>query len=186
MSTELEDLYFEWLYSKVKSTKVVNPKRTHWSFLFQLHEKDYIWFIPNDDNRYMDGVALRGDFLAEHNVSKEVIFMHDRPCTMLELLIALAERYAFMAGGEIRDRFWRMIENLSLGDISDYGYDLEPELYDKVDDALDAIIWKTCEYDGSGGIFPLMHNVKDQRKVELWDQLCAYILEEEGRPGGLL
>jgi hypothetical protein len=48
---------------------------------------------------------------------------------------------------------------------------------DTIQDVLDTIIFRTYKYDGRGGLFPLREGKEDQRRVELWYQMCAYILE---------
>ena len=47
----------------------------------------------------------------------------------------------------------------------------------KIDDILDTLIWRTYEYDGIGGFFPLTNAEEDQTKVEIWYQMAAYINE---------
>ena len=49
---------------------------------------------------------------------------------------------------------------------------------DIVADAMAAIIWRTYDSNGYGGLFPLRNPREDQRKVELWYQLNAYLLEQ--------
>jgi hypothetical protein len=96
-------------------------------------------------------------------------------CSMLELLIALSRRLSFEAEGEPRDWFWHMLENLDLEQFNDQEYN---DLYAKgIDKLLDQVIWRTYFPDGSGGIFPLREPKEDQRDVEIWYQLSAYLLE---------
>ena len=51
--------------------------------------------------------------------------------------------------------------------------------YEEVNDVLDRVIWRTYRWDGHGGLFPLNEPEKDQREVEIWYQLSAYLLERE-------
>jgi hypothetical protein len=92
---------------------------------------------------------------------------------MLELLIGLSRRLSFEAEREPKYWFWRLVENAGLYKIMDNELGLE----ETIDRALEMIIWRTYESDGTGGLFPLRWPKKDQRKVELWYQLSAYVLE---------
>jgi hypothetical protein len=92
---------------------------------------------------------------------------------MLEMLIGLARRLSFEAEGRADDWFWHLLENIKLDKYNDSsGYDP-----DEVDDILERIIWRNYRPDGVGGLFPLNEPEEDQRKVELWYQLSAYLIE---------
>ncbi len=45
----LDERYFRWLCSQVVNVKLKNPSRTYWSLLKQLHTKEFVWIIPNDE-----------------------------------------------------------------------------------------------------------------------------------------
>jgi hypothetical protein len=47
-----------------------------------------------------------------------------------------------------------------------------------IDELLDRVIWRTYRRNGAGGLFPLKRTREDQRQVEIWYQLCAYLLED--------
>ena len=94
---------------------------------------------------------------------------------MLELLITLARDLSFQMDGEVRAWFWHLIEVLGLTHCSDRYYDKQAEM--EIHEALERVIFRTYEPSGEGGLFPLQHPREDQRNVELWYQLNAYILE---------
>lgn len=180
MSFELDELYLRWLYSQISPVSVKNPARTYWSFARQLYQTEFIWFVPNDDNRIEDGKLLRDEFLVDHEFEDVDYDWLALGCSMLEMLVALSRRLAFMGGGEARDRFWLFIDNLEIRHCTDRDYKKNPDLVHVIDETLERVIWRTYDYDGSGGIFPLMHPPKDQRKTEIWYQMSAYVLETEG------
>ena len=182
MNTELDELYLRWLYSQIRPISVKNPARTNWSFAKQLFEKEFIWLIPNDDNRLADGRDLRDEFFMDYSVDVNTVPEDwlDLGCSMLEMLVALSRRLAFMSGGEPRDSFWIFVENLEIGACYDTDYRKDRDLVHKIDAILDRVIWRTYDYDGAGGLFPLMHPPRDQTKTELWYQMSAYVLEQEG------
>lgn len=179
-SPPLDELYLRWLYSHVSPLSVKNPARTYWSFVKQLFQKEFIWFVPNDDNRIEDGLALRDEFLDDAELDPDGLWIQLR-CSMLEMMIGLSRRLSFMIGGEPRDEFWRLVTHLEVTNCSDRDYEMVPDLQLDIDEILDRVIWRTYNYDGSGGLFPLSEPPKDQRKTEIWLQLNYWVDEfEEG------
>lgn len=171
----LEELYFQWLYGKVAPVQVSNPSRTYWGLFKKLHTKQFYWIIPNDDNRAEDGRALRLRFLDEEKEPPPDDSWMELGCSMLELLIGVSERLAFEGDGEVEKWFWELMENLELEQYNDNsGF---PE--EVVEEVLDDVIYRTYEEDGRGGLFPLKEPDQDQRGVEMWYQLNAYLMEKE-------
>jgi hypothetical protein len=177
MSEPLDELYFRWLYAQVGPVRLKNPSRTYWSLLKLLHTKEFVWIIPNDDNRLEDGRDLRDEFVYEiRHMDVEPEWM-SLGCSMLEMLIGLARRLWFEDDRfQIDEWFWHLMENLGLSNFSDRGGWDEQD----VDDILSAVIWRIYEPDGSGGLFPLKDAQEDQREVELWYQMSEYLLENGG------
>lgn len=183
MSGTLDDQYLEWLYGQVSPVILKNPSRTYWALLRQLYNKEFVWFVPNDDNRLEDGRDLRHEFLTDlHGPDHE----HSDPawlglpCSMLEMFIALSRRLAFETDGEARAWFWHLLEVLDLKQFTDKFYDPEaaPHKFNQVDDILETVIWRRYNSDGSGGgLFPLRIAQQDQRDVEIWYQASAYLVE---------
>jgi hypothetical protein len=63
--------------------------------------------------------------------------------------------------------------------------------FDTMDDSevmkiLDRIIERTYQRNGVGGLFPLKRDKKDQRKVELWYQMNAYLIENYYKNEGVM
>lgn len=174
MNKPLDELYFQWLYSQVGDPSIKNPARTYWRMLRLLFIKEFVWLIPNDDNRIEDGRDLRYEFVDQQGLTNVDPGWMKLGCSMLELLIGLSRRLSFEDEREPSVWFWEMIRNLGLEVYSD---DAElPE--DKIEDILDQVIWRTYTRTGRGGLFPLRHAYGDQRDIELWYQLSAYVLEK--------
>lgn len=173
MSKPLDEMYLEWLYCQVGDPAIKDPTRTYWRMAKTLYTKEFVWLIPNDSNRIEDGKDLRYEFVDQsglNDVDREWIHLG---CSMLELFVGLSRRLAFQADGEPRDWFWQLIVNAGLDEYNDTYRGLEKP----VSEILDRIIWRTYNSDGHGGLFPLQSPERDQREVELWYQLNAYILE---------
>ena len=175
MSEPLDETYLIWLYRQVAPVRLKNPARTYWSLIRQLFTKEYVWLVPNDDNRVEDGRDLRREFVEECEIDPDPEWM-GIGCSMMEMLLGLSRRLAFEGEGEPRDWFWHLLQNLELRDCSDLNYE-EQDLFNIVEDILDQVIWRTYERDGTGGLFPLKNPHEDQRDTELWYQMNHYLLE---------
>lgn len=176
MDGPLDEQYLTWLYSRVSPLRLKNPSRTHWGLLRQMYKTQFIWWIPNDDNRMEDGRELRREFLEEEGITNVDRNWLDLGCSMLEMLIALSRRLAFEVDGESRAWFWHLVEVIELYKFNDKKYNEEAQRI--IDETLDRIIWRNYEPDGKGGLFPLRNPSNDQRKVELWYQASAYLVEQ--------
>lgn len=173
MTQPLDELYFVWLYSQVADAETQDPSRTYWNLLKHLFTREFVWLVPNDDNRLEDGKDLRREFIAEEGLEHVDQDWIEMGCSVLELMVGLARRLAFEAEGEPHYWFWHLMENIKLHRYSD---DRKLPVR-RVDEILDRVIFRTYEPDGKGGFFPLKNWHEDQRTVELWYQLSAYVLE---------
>lgn len=176
---DLQQDYFHWLCEMVH---VEQEDRSYWLVAKDLHHKIFYAIIERDENRALDGLELRDQFLeSEWRGRRDEI---EGECTVLEMLVALAQRMDFETTeiDDERDRtaywFWVMIDNLGLMDFDDDSYvELDGQSY--VDEIIDEFVAREYEYDGVGGIFPLKHAGRDQRKVEIWYQMSSYLYEHE-------
>jgi hypothetical protein len=172
----LDREYFQWLTSQI-GIREDNP--SSYDGLFQrMHETEFLWIVSRDDNRVADGLEIRKEFLdsAIHRIQKMSVlesFM-ETGVSVLEVLIALSRRVRFLAGGDTLFWTWQLIENLGLNHASD---PLTNSKSEKVDEILDTLIWRTYSYDGRGGFFPLNEPREDQTKIEIWNQMNAYVNE---------
>jgi hypothetical protein len=94
--------------------------------------------------------------------------------TMLEILISLSRRAAWVGGGHADKWAWKLLKNVKLTKKFD---PLTSDDLVEIDDILDALIWRTYRPDGRGGFFPLKKPEVDQTKEEIWYQLNKYIIE---------
>lgn len=175
MSAYLDERYFDWLYDQVCSVRWKSPARSYRNLFHILYTHEFIWLIPNDDNRVADGKDLRLRFLEDEGITADRRDSHWMAlgCSYLELLVAISDRLAFETGRDQSSWFWELLENLGLHQLNDR-VDIS---LDDVEDTLNRVMWRTYDYNGEGGLFPLEFPEEDQRKVELWYQLNAYILE---------
>jgi hypothetical protein len=174
VTAPVDELYFKWLYRQVGSVRERNPSRSYFELMKQLHQKEFHWFVPNDHNRVEDGRDLRIRFVHYSGITPDSAWM-GLGCSFFEMLLGLSHRLSFEDGGPPREWFWRLIENLGMEDLNDANYG--DQTYEAVDEVLERVMWRQYAPDGSGGLFPLKHPEKDQREVEIWYQLCAYLLD---------
>jgi hypothetical protein len=97
---------------------------------------------------------------------------------MFEMLVSLSRHASFLDDQEPAWWFWHMMENVGLHLYTDHVYSYELSAERIVDDTLNRIIFRTYGADGHGGLFPLSRTPNDQRNVELWYQLNAYMIEQ--------
>lgn len=169
----LDDQYLTWLYSLVADVKTRKGPSTYWNLFRRLFSTEFSWFIPNDDNRAEDGRELRSEWASLVDVQVERNWM-TLGCSFLEMVIGLARRLEFQTEHDSVFWFWHLLGNVGL-----LGYnDRSKFCGEDVDDRTSAIIWRTYDYDGNGGLFPLRMAQHDQRKVEIWYQLNEYLLQD--------
>lgn len=176
MIATLDDDYLAWLEEQV-GPQGDNPRVTHKKLLKHLYSKEFVWIVPNDDNRCTDGIALRDEFLERYPLQVDDQEWLNLGCSVLEMIIGVARHLSFEAEGEASEWFWILLKNLKIDHVNDNFYNWAHERY--VDEILDRLIFRRYDFDGTGGLFPLENPHDDQRKREIWYQMGAYILELE-------
>lgn len=170
----IDDVYFNWLYVKVAAVDIPTPSITYWKLLKELHSFEFVWLVSGDDNRAEDGLDVRREFINMSNFEEDP-YWSNIGCSVLEMLIAFSRRAEFVSDLDVHEWFWIFIENLGLGDLNDTVNNINQ----KVAEVLDQLIWRTYSRNGEGGLFPLNNTNHDQRKIELWYQLCEYLVDRE-------
>lgn len=173
---KINERYLAWLIDLVDSDRVYERLL---SFLHNVEFSDRTAkLIPNDINRIDDGRYLREKFCFRYQRSSnkqlccsfyENLFP-DYGCSILELLIGLAYRIDDNFGiKSYRDWFWDMMANL---DLVDNGMSVRV-----MDDICRRFLSRNYDRTGEGGLFPLKYPDRDQRNIEIWYQLNAYLNE---------
>lgn len=157
------EAYFEWLLPQLRDRVTT---RTYRDIAWIMFEMEFVFLIPNDDNRIQDGIDLREEFHPG--------WVPGYPVSILEVLIALSRRLAFAAEGSAPGWAWQLMRNLEL----DKMYDpLGRRRSIRAREILEGLVWRNYRPDGQGGFFPLAFAEEDQTKVEIWDQMGAYVDE---------
>lgn len=171
--------YFDWMNRIVCGGSY--SRNLSWKRLFRLlHETEFIYILELDGNRADDGTDLRYRFAFENGYSEKEIndAMNDRPCSILEMMVALAQRCEEHITGDpdSGDRtgkwFFEMIESLGLLDMDD-------DHFDKIIayDILSRFMRREYRSDGRGGLFTVSDSAYDMRTDEIWYQMMHYLNE---------
>lgn len=161
--SQVRGRYFNWL------ARQINLQGEHIGLYRCLHSREFFWDVPNDDNRLVDGMEVRKRWYA----NRGAVAPENWP-SVLEVIVALSQRLEFQAGGYAQEWAAQLIRNLGLDKYEDPITSRDEE---KISEALDALIFRTYERNGSGGFFPLRHTEHDQTKIEIWYQMAEYIRE---------
>lgn len=172
MEEDVKAAYFDWMIDMIDGWE-------HIKLMIYLNSIPFTWEHPMDENRAEDGAYLREEFIYETNYS--VFEYPPQTVSVLEVLVALARRINFICvdieEDDQSDRwFWEMMRNIDLERYNDQVYELlggNEEVWYRID----TVLKRTYESDGRFGLFPLKTAEKDQRDVELWYQMNAYLME---------
>ena len=166
--------YFEWMYDIVcgdRFPETISYRR----LITMLHDTEFLYFVPYDENRAADGISLRYRYCVA-NECEEFEWCLDGPCSILEMMVALAIRCEITItddpgmGDRTGQWFWGMISNMGLGAMYDSNYN-ERLVYD----VLMRFLYREYDADGRGGLFRVRDWDRDMRDAEIWHQLMAYI-----------
>lgn len=200
-----QTLYFNWLCVLVHADDYLGKE---WYILSKtLHDIEFYWTIPNDDNRANDGVKLREVWLSTLKNEAEDLGVGvyipldalNGPCTMLEMMVGLASRIEsdIMQNDDEGNRtwmwFWHMVTNLLMdADLmncqwwKDSCHDdvITPNEANIIREMVRRCLDREYEPDGGGGcLFPITHGASeacDRREVELWYQAHDWVSENFG------
>lgn len=155
--------YYYWLLSLVDDGE-------HNILIRYLYTCPYRWQFTLDENRAAGGLNLRTRYANENGIDLQDV--GTGPCSILEMLIALAERMMELLDYDIYTWFWRLIQNLNLYVFDNSHFDEKLVNY-----ILNQ--WLDREYDasGNGSLFPLIRYSGDCRNLDTWGQMNIWISE---------
>lgn len=171
---QIKEEYFTWMYNYVCKGRA-HDNVSYRKIFMLLHDIEFTFSIPNDINRARDGVDLRYRFNIEMDIDN-VMDILDGPCSVLEMMVALAIRCeeSIMDDTRYGDRtgqwFWNMMHNLGIDYMTDERFDKQ-----LAEDNIYRFIDRRYTPDGKGGLFYIKDCEDDLRDVEIWSQLCWYL-----------
>ena len=174
ITDKINNEYFEWIYSMMCDGRH-SDDISYRKLLMCLHDIEFTYFIPGDQNRAKYGIHLRHRFAIDTRCYDAYEYL-DGPCSVLEMMVALAIQCEedTMDDTTMGDRtaqwFWGMVVNLGLGDMYDTRFDRQ-----FVEDKIAIFLNREYEPDGRGGLFTVRNCNRDLRDVEIWFQLLWYL-----------
>ena len=177
---ELNNLYFNWMCQLVYTNRY-SKNLSYKKLLYRLHDTNFTYVMPMDDNRAEDGIELRYRFAHENGYDHPMIatYLDNRPCSVLEMMVALSLRCEenITSDPDYGDRtgqwFWNMVVSLGLVSMNDNKFNR-----DYVDKTIQRFLNREYEPNGKGGLFVIENCACDLRNVEIWYQLCWYLDKE--------
>lgn len=178
---EMNERYFAYMTHLVCDNQYGG--RLSWRKLFRLlHETEFIYIMDIDANRADDGTDLRYRFAYEFGLNGADVtrYLDNRPCSMLEMMVALALRLEEQImdnpddGNRTGKWFFEMVQSLGLMGMDDRRFDEEAAC-----DILYRFMRREYNECGQGGLFTLRHPRYDMRKMEIWYQMMGYLEENE-------
>lgn len=169
--------YFSWLCSKITTRREM---RNHGLLLYRLYSTEFIAKLGSDRNRISDVNDLREEY--EEDIGYCYSDIPDYECSILELIWVISDRIINIMGdydSSPANWFWVLLGNL-VGDIdyfSNRNLEKSGRKSEELDEILSNFVNRRYNFDGSGGIFPLKYSEKDQKRVEIWYQMQAYLNE---------
>lgn len=164
----INDDYYAWLLDKVDA---LHGEHENYLLLMQyLYTNDFRYVLSMDANRAKGGLSLRSIYAMSAGVYLEDV--KDGPCSILEMLVALADNMYMYTDEPTSKWFWEMIENLGLMIYDDNNYN-ENYISQKINAWMD----RNFDMSGHGSIFPLPEEIDiDSRSMEIWNQMNKYLL----------
>lgn len=165
--------YFRWLSEMVHADELAS---SYYLLLKELHSIPFTYIIDRDVNRSADAKMLRREYFGNAPDIEGGL------TSVLEVLIGIAQRcndndMEEQDDDRTADWFWEFIRNLNLDIFTDeMFYDWHGNY--KVDKVVTLFLERKYDKHGKGGIFPLHHSRKNQRRVEIWYQMSSYLQEK--------
>lgn len=163
--------YFRWLCDEAGLFK--GGMWVYTELIKSLFHKEYTYSFYSDKNRAMAGILLRAHYAQEEGIFVDDVYPGglDSPCTVLEMLLAIARRLKFDVGRTTPEWFWELISNLELDRFDDLSFAINC-----VNDILDKWMNHQYELNGKGSIFPMGDDFTGNTQVMgVWEQMNLYL-----------
>lgn len=174
---DVKEAYFSWLYTQLFAVQDLKSPYSYTMTCRAMHNVIFQNLVPHDANRIAEAAELRNEFKRRiRPVALDLADIMAPDASVFEVLIALAKRADFMVALGVPTWFQIFMENLKLDGYNDLHF-----LQHTTAPVLRAIaVFNERRYkpNGRGGIFPLERPRQDQREVELWYQMGAYMTEK--------
>lgn len=166
----MNDRYFDWLVDLVNADDFLR-------LCTIMDGLDFTYILPLDENRIDDAFELRDIYTDETGDDHGRNFTS---CSLFEMIVAMAVRcdrdimYEASIGHRYSLWFHCFVENLFEGKARRAEQYMTEE---EVIDICSRFMNRDYERDGTGGMFPVKHDRRDQRRVQIWLQMNIWLVE---------
>ena len=171
--TDNERSYRDWLVNKVNVTMA-----DYADLLQELYDIEFYSTVQYDEDRGMDGLALRDEWATETGFKGSLDF---GVANVLEVLIGIARRMEFqLFGSRYIDEwdyikiFWEFMDNLGL---DEYFGTLSRYTFDEIRQNVSHFLNREYFRHKKSNIFCFQHPAKNLRKLNIWTQMGLYLQE---------
>lgn len=172
---KIKDFWSDYLEYLIITCNLYGYRNSYYNLFWTLHNIQFTYRIERDENRVEDGHDLREGYSIPNRFSiKDHEYFYAHWVSVLEVLIALAIRVDNEIIGDPANPhpeifFMEMIENLELRRHKTDQNTIRQVVED----------WLERRFDrcGFGSPFPVTDDDRDQRGLEMWDQMVSYLNE---------
>lgn len=171
--SDIDNDYFAWICDLMCSRF---PKGVSFNkLLYYLHNTEFIYVLPIDENRADNGINLRYRFSISYTRVEDADSCIHAPCSVLEMMVALAFKMEEtmddpLMGDRTAQWFWNMVVSLGLGSMNDDRFDGK-----YVEETIERFLYRRYDSDGKGGLFTIRGCPDDLRDIDIWTQMCMYL-----------
>lgn len=181
--------YFDWLTNSIRDDySDADPDRSYILLMRTMNRIPFVSLVAGDENRRHDGTYMRMRYTDERDTTLP-LHIRRRPCSMLEMLVALSERMYFLQAVEgiwdsPKDAFEELLANLMIDGLTDSTFVDSRSMSvvtEKIENACERINHQMYDRNGDGGLFPLQNPDPEYNAIdtEIWYQMQAYLIEKE-------
>lgn len=175
--------YFQWLCDLVHCEK---KEKSYYKLLKIMFDTEFLVKNKNDINRGVDGALLKTDYIMTDETICYGPDLDPASCSVLEMIIGISKRMMFELAKDGDDDesyfyhyFWEILDNLHLTWFDDKKIEWNPNQNTvRIEEILRILNERKYQKNGEGGMFPLRNPSKNQKRVEIWYQMQAYINEK--------
>lgn len=177
-SNRIDRLYYSWICELAFPDPAMQAQYSN--LLDFLNAIPFIPVLDMDDNRRVDGIDLRSHFGYKAKIPTDIINeeFRDKPCSVLEMMVALANRcdeeimYDFDKGDRTNIWFYDMLVSLGIQDTTNDKWNIFTSDY--VFSTIENFMRREFSPNGVGGLFVINNPKQDLRSVDFWTQMCWY------------
>lgn len=175
---QIRSEYFEWLYKKSMGAAIAGVQ---FRKLFTvLHSMEFKAIMKEDQQRVEDGIDLRDTYAYETGQDSKLIKEYlDDPCSVLEMMLALAIREESIMddprkGDRTKQWLWMQLGSIGIGSNYDFMGEKFPE--EEIREKVSKMINREYAPDGDGGLFKFYNAPEeDLTTIDIWKQMCWYL-----------